>query len=255
VNHRQAQTLGLFIVLAVLCGSAAAQSLENILNRMEQAQSASLAQSPYTLTRSYQFFGSDANRTTSQVLATVQFQPPDQKSYNIERSSGSGQGLKVVKKVLDHETQAARAPQAGEISRQNYDFRYVRSETRNGRLCHVLEMNPKRKERDSVHGQVWVDADTFLIQHVEGELAKSPSWWIKDVHVAADYGRLAGIWLQTSLLAVANVRILGKHSMLAQDLSCQKSGELASLQPAPIPASRAVKHRRIWAPPATILRP
>ena len=254
MNSRQSNIIGLLIVLAFVCGSAAAQSLEDILNRMEQAQNAGVAQTPYTLTRSYQFFGSDANRTTSQVLATVQFQPPDQKSYNIERSSGSGQGLKVVKKVLDHETREARS-QDGDINRQNYDFRYLRSEMRNGRPTHVLAMDPKHKEKDTVRGQVWVDAETYLIQHVEGELAKSPSWWIKDVHVAADYGRLAGMWLQTSLLAVANVRILGKHSMLAQDLSCQKTGELASLQPAPISVSRAVKHRRIWAPPATILKP
>jgi len=254
VNNRQAQTLGLFIVFALLCGTAAAQSLENILNRMEQAQSASAAQDPYTLTRSYQFFGSDASRTTSQILATVQFQPPDQKSYNIEHSSGSSQELKIVKKVLDHETNATRS-QGSDINRQNYDFRYVRSEMRNGRLCHVLEMDPKRKEKDFVRGQLWVDSDTFLVQHVEGELAKSPSWWVKEVHVAADYSRLAGIWLQTSMLAVANVRILGKHSMLAKAMSCQRTSEVAALQPAQMPPAKSTRHHRIWAPPATIIKP
>src|SRR5205085_6952556 len=78
VTHRQAQTIALLFVLAVLCGMATAQSsepqLENILVRMEQAQSANPAQTPYTLTRAYRFFGSDPAQATSQVLATVEFQ-------------------------------------------------------------------------------------------------------------------------------------------------------------------------------------
>lgn len=195
--------------------------LQTIVNRMEQAQAAAHAQNlPYTVTRSYQFFGSDANTPTSEVVAQVQYQPPGTKSFTIKQASGSGQGPKIVKEVLQHESDAAKnATGAGMITRANYDFQFVRAESLNGVPCYVLQMDPKHETKDAVRGQAWVDANSYLIRHVEGDLTKSPSWWVKDVHVVLDFGRIAGIWLQTATLAVANVRFLGKHTMLAQNLA------------------------------------
>ena len=194
--------------------------LQTILSRMEQAQAVAHAQTvPYTVTRSYQFFGSDSNKPSSEVVAQVDYQPPATKSFTIKQASGSGQGPKIVKQVLQHESDAAKTANAGMITRANYDFEFVRAESLNGAPCYVLQLEPKHGSRDVVRGQAWVDANTYLIRHVEGDLTKSPSWWVKDVHVVLDFGRIAGMWLQTATLAVANVRFFGKHTMLAQNLA------------------------------------
>ena len=199
---------------------SATPDLETIVSRMEQAQTAAHEQNQaYTVTRNYQFFGADRSKLSSQVVAQVEYQPPATKSFTIKQASGSGQGTKIVKQVLQHESDAAKNSNGGLITRANYDFEFVRAENLNGAPCYVLKLDPKHESKDAVRGQAWVDANSYLIRHVEGDLTKNPSWWVKDVHVVMDFGRIAGVWLQTATLAVANVRFLGQHSMLAQNVA------------------------------------
>lgn len=198
--------------------SAGQPDLAAILDRMEQAQAAAHAQNaPYTVTRSYRFFASDAEKPNSEVLAKVDFKPPTREDFAI--TQGSGETAKIVKQVLQHESDMGKNPGQGVVSRANYDFELLRTEKLNGVPCYVLALRPKHESKEAVRGQAWVDANSYLIRHVEGELAKSPSWWVKDVHVAMDYERIAGIWLQIEMQAVANVRLIGKHTMLAQNLA------------------------------------
>jgi hypothetical protein len=227
---------------------AATPDLQTILSRMEQAQTAAHAQNlAYTVTRSYQFFGADRSKLSSQVVAQVEYQPPATKSFTIKQTSGSGQGPKIVKQVLQHESDAAKNSNGGLITRANYDFEFVRTENLNGAPCYVLKLDPKHDSKDAVRGQAWVDANSYLIRHVEGDLTKSPSWWVKDVHVVMDFGRIAGIWLQTATLAVANVRFLGRHSMLAQNVA------LTVMSPAMLASSgRVVASGRAAALPRVI---
>ena len=84
-----------------------------------------------------------------------------------------------------------------------------------------------------------MDRDTYLIHRFEGGLAKSPSWWIKDLKLFTIYGDLGGIWLPTSSKGVAEVRMVGPHSMTERILEYRASrpvvegpaAELARLQP------------------------
>ena len=127
--------------------SAAIPDLNTILSRMEQAQAESHAHmSPYSVTREYKFFGEDQQHAKSQVLARVDFAPPNQKDYTIEQSSGSGQGEKITRKVLDHEKQIAKGDDSGALNRENYDFEYLRTEGMNGRRAYVLQLTPKHSE-------------------------------------------------------------------------------------------------------------
>jgi outer membrane lipoprotein-sorting protein len=255
VRFRSTNQLALFtIVLVVIFGSlpAVAQAsgsvpdLNTILDRMEQAEAVAHAQAPaYSVTRAYKFYSSDSQKPNSEVVAKVEYLPPTQKTFNIEQQQGSGQGAKIVRKVLEHETESAKK-QDGEhcFSRNNYDFEFVRTDRLDGRPVYVLNITPKHNDKDSVKGQIWVDANTYLVRRVEGDLAKSPSWWIKDVHLVLNYGRVAGIWLQTATLAVANVRFFGRHSMVEEALACQPKFDLARATP--------LVNRNITVLPATL---
>ena len=92
----------------------------------------------------------------------------------------------------------------------NYDFRFIREADVSGQRCYVLELLPRRKEKHLLHGDIWVDANTYLLRRFEGELAKTPSWWVRDVSVTFVYGDVGGMWLQTASEAAADVRILGR---------------------------------------------
>lgn len=195
--------------------------LEMIVSRMEQAQTTlRTQQQAYTVIRDYQFFNGESLVPASQILVKIDFQPPSTKHFSIQKAQGSGQGEKIVRKVLEHEQAAAKDEGSHEISSKNYNFKFIRTDLLQGRSCYVLQLIPKQEEKNAIRGEVWIDADTYLIRHIDGELAKSPSWWVKDVHVTLEYGAMAGIWLQTAMHAVAHVRLFGQHVLLAQDVDC-----------------------------------
>ena len=217
---------------------------------MEQAQAESHTRMlPYSLTREYKFFGDDQQHAKSQVLAKVDFAPPNEKNYTIEQSSGSGQGEKIARKILDHEKQMTRGDStSGALTRDNYDFEYLRSEPMNGRRAYVLQLTPKHSDKNLIKGLAWVDAETFHPLRIEGEPAKSPSWWVKNLKLSLTFGRVGDMWLQTGTQAVANVRLLGQHTMIARDVNYELPVQVAQVMvPKPlIPSSNqlsAVKKR------------
>ena len=62
-------------------------------------------------------------------------------------------------------------------------------------------------------GQIWVDANTFRIRRIEGVPIKSPSLWIKDIHITVQFALLNGMWMPVSFDAIATVRFLGQYTL------------------------------------------
>jgi hypothetical protein len=88
-------------------------------------------------------------------------------------------------------------------------------------------MLPRRKDKTLLRGQIWVDTTTYLLRRTEGEPGKPPSWWLRDPRIVLVYGDVSGMWLQTGSESTANVRFIGPHTMVAQDIK-YKVGELAA---------------------------
>ncbi len=218
---------------------------------MEQAQAESHARmSAYSVTREYKFFGDDQQHAKSEVVAKVDFAPPNQKNYTIEQSSGSGQGEKITRKVLDHEKSIAKGDSSSGLDRENYDFTYLRCELVNGRPAYVLQLTPKHNDKNLIKGQAWIDKETFHPLKIEGEPAKSPSFWVKNVKLSLTFGKVGDMLLQTGTQAVASVRFLGQHTMIARDVNYELPVQMAALStPKPLPAPpiqvAAVKKRPI----------
>ena len=139
-----------------------------------------------------------------------------------------------MQRVLDHETEASKGNQARtRITSDNYDFALVGEAIFDGRPCYVLGLKPKRKEKELVSGDAWVDKRSFFILHIEGESSKAPSWWLKSVRVKMSFGDFSGVWLQTSMEAVADVRLLGFHTLTSRILDYRGSDMSASTELAP----------------------
>ena len=223
VRQQTSWLLFLHLVAVVACASAQTGStvptVETIVARMARARAENRARfRPYIVTRDYMLFGKERDKTKSQVIADVAFVPPDSKKYTIQQTNGSGLGGMIVRRMLANEAEVTKDYASTDFSLDNYGFRFLREEDVSGQRCYALELLPRRKDIHLLHGNVWVDANTYLPRRFEGELAKAPSWWVRDVRVAFVYGKVGGMWLQTASEASANVRILGRSTMVSQDV-------------------------------------
>jgi len=211
------------VFLATLASSSQAPSstaeiqspdLNLILQGLEDAQHRDPAQSrPYEVTREYKVFRGDDRQPTSEVTAQINFVPPDTKTYKITQARGNSRGEKMVRELLDRETESARKRHGSEISRTNYDFVFLRQENFGVVPEYVLRIVPKRKDKYLLRGQIWVDASTFRIRRVEGVPAKSPSFWIKNIHITLQFAELNSMWVPVSFDAIATVRLLGQYTL------------------------------------------
>lgn len=213
---------------------SSAHLAETIVARMAQARTEGRARlRPYTVTRSYKLFGRDAGKSKSEVVASIAFAPPDSKKYSIQGTNGSAVGQILVRRMLVGEADVERKHLATDLSADNYDFRFIRQEEVVGQRCYVLELLPRRKEQYLLRGNLWVDAETYLPLRFEGAFAKSPSWWVRDVHLTFVYGDVGGMWLQTSTEAAADVRILGMSKMVSRDMKYKITELVATSSGAP----------------------
>lgn len=204
--------------------------VNTVVDRMEAAQEKNHENfRPYTVTREYRLYEEQEQQPKSDVIADVSFVPPDRQTYTIEQSEGISRGLAIVRHVLDAEAHAMAKPNApAAITRRNYDFKLVGEEVRDGQPCWVIELDPKREDKMLIRGKAWVDKETYLIHTIQGQLAKSPSWWLKSVNTRIDFGSAAGMWLQTQSRADADVRIFGMHTFTSQALKLQTEDQVAT---------------------------
>ena len=258
VGARRRTSWLLFLYLVAAMASASAQTgssvptAETIIASMAQARAENRARlRPYVVTREYKLYGKEKQPSKSEVVADVAFVPPDSKEYTIQQIKGSGLGKMIIGRMLAREAEVTKDYGATDISADNYDFRFIREEEVSGQRCYVLELLPKRKDKNLLRGNIWVDANTYLLRRTEGQPAKAPSWWVRDVRIALRYGDVGGMWLQTASEATARVRILGPCTMVSRDVKYKMTelvADASSAQTNPM-AGRSLRQRVIPRPP------
>jgi len=98
-------------------------------------------------------------------MAQINFVPPAIKTYKITQARGNSKGEKIVRELLDRETESAKKGPGSEINRTNYDFVFLRQEQFGLAPEYVLRIVPKRKDKYLLRGQIWVDANTGRMIH------------------------------------------------------------------------------------------
>ncbi|HLG94708.1 MAG TPA: hypothetical protein VKX49_00200 [Bryobacteraceae bacterium] len=181
------------------------------IERVEQ-QNPALSRA-HEVTRRYKAFYGDDTQPSAEITARMSFTPPDRSTFQIIQASGNPRGEKIVRDILEQETAPATAGHNGAINRTNYDFVFLRQENFGLIPEYVFRIVPKRKEKRLILGHIWVDEKTFRIRRIEGVPVKSPSLWIKDIHLTLQYADVNGMWMPVSLDAIATVRILGRYTL------------------------------------------
>ena len=233
--------LALLALTSAVCVAQAAPSLEQIVAAVEQRQADNHAAArPYSMVREYRLFGSEsAQQPESIVVARIEYIAPDHTEYAILTSSGSSRGVGIVHRILENETELHKDPQNFGINSGNYKFTSEGEQTVDGHRCYVLRLEPKRKDHRLVDGRAFVDADSHQIRLIQGEEAKSPSWWLKKVQLTMHYGDIGGVWAPVSTQAVADVRWFGKRLFTSRELSGSVGSAVAEARAAQLQRGQA----------------
>ncbi len=174
-----------------------------------------LALVAYQSTRVYrlEYKGFPGGRTAEMVV-DVKYQAPGTKEFEIVSATGSKQVIdRVFKKLLQGEKEAFERENQERIAinQENYEFTLISYEDEPGAPAYVLSLKPRTKNKYLFQGRIWVDAEQFAVIRIEGEPARSPSFWIKDTKVEILYVNVKDFWLPAHHHSVTSVR-LGGHA-------------------------------------------
>jgi len=229
IDKRDSLIVLLFLVAAIWFfpdslhaqeAKAAPPNLNSILDSLERTAEQNPALSrPHEVTREYKVFEGDNPKPMSDVMTQIKFTPPDIKTFIITDAQGNPRGKKIVSAILEQEVVSAKEGHRGDISRSNYDFVFLREQDFGAVPEYVLHIIPKRKEKGLLLGDIWVDAKTYRIRQIIGVPLKTPSFWIKDLHITVQYAAVNEMWIPVSVDAIATIRFLGIYSLSGHDLA------------------------------------
>lgn len=190
-----------------------------ILERMMQADKDRLnALAGYSGERRYRFENKKSNKQ-AEVTVRMACGSDGVKTFEVVSENGSGFVRNhIIRKMIEAEEEASQKGERKEskIIPENYEFHLVGTEPLDGRDSYVLEITPKQPTRFSIRGRIWVDAEDFAIARVEGQPGKSPSMWIRSVHIEQTYGRNGRFWLPSRNHSVAQARIFGETEVVIE---------------------------------------
>jgi hypothetical protein len=100
------------------------------------------------------------------------------------------------------------------LSPENYNLELTGEESVEGVRAWVLKVSPKVDNKFTYRGRVWVSADDYAVMRIQGEPAKSPSWWINRASFDSRYVRRGEFWLLGRNVSTSHVRIGGEATLM-----------------------------------------
>lgn len=166
-------------------------------------------------TRTYhlQYHGFLGTREAGMKVIST-YTAPDKLDFSVVSESGSKLLLnRVLLKLLDSERDAFKDQKQIELSPANYNFQSEGMETSESYPYYVLEVTPRKENKFLYRGKVWIDAYAFALAHLEGQPAKSPSFWIKDTQIDSDWRDVEGFWLIQHSRSMSHIRVGGTATL------------------------------------------
>jgi hypothetical protein len=115
---------------------------------------------------------------------------------------------RVLQSEVDHlekddATQTAIAP-------ANYKFSYKGQADTQGHLVHVFQVKPHHKRPGLFKGRIYLDARSGSLVRVEGNIVKSPSFFVKHIQFEQEYADFESFTLPVHNHTEARARIVGR---------------------------------------------
>jgi len=156
-------------------------------------------------------------KTDSTMYVQTVFRRPDQLQSTVTSHEGSNLiRSRVFDKILEaeNETHARKDKQQVDIIPANYNFELAGTEDCNGRSCYHMLISPRRRDKYSLDGEVWIDAEDYSIVRIHGAPARRPSIWTLKTEIDRRYKKVDGVWLPERMDSSSNIMIAG-HSVLS----------------------------------------
>ena len=127
----------------------------------------------------------------------------------------SGDGFvknNIISRLLQSEVDHVEKddPALTAITPANYKFSYKGASFIDDRLVHVFQVKPHKKRAGLFKGRVYLDAHTGALVRVEGNVVKSPSFFVKRIEFVQDYTDVQSFTLPAHIHSEAKARIVGR---------------------------------------------
>jgi outer membrane lipoprotein-sorting protein len=171
----------------------------------------------YTATRRYIAVNKSRH---AEMLVHVECASDGAKQFTIVSEEGSGAIRKhVFQKLLSEETEASRrgTRNGTRLTPANYDFQVAGQETLETGPAYLLEVAPKTPNKYLIKGKIWVDTNDYSIVRIDGQPARNPSFWVRNVHFVHTYQKVGQFWFASSTDTTSQVRIFGDSELSIQN--------------------------------------
>lgn len=173
-------------------------TVDQIVQRLVERNAARAEQlQHYSCKRHYHldYHGFPSSREASMDV-DVTFNAPAAKTFTVTSESGSKMlADRVFRRLMESEKEAALAPARTALTRENYSFELVGTDTYAGRTSYILMVTPRGESRFLYKGKIWVDGKDFAVTRIDAEPAKNPSFWIKKTDIHHQYMKVGEFWL------------------------------------------------------------
>ena len=141
--------------------------------------------------------------------AATEYSPEAGFDYHVTAEGGSGviRG-KVLRAVLQREREVISQGNTARSSLARANYTFQPNGVDDTGLANVL-LSPRRKEPELVAGTMFLQPSGGNLVRLEGRLAKSPSFWVKNVDIVRKYEEILGVVVPVALESTAEVRMLG----------------------------------------------
>jgi hypothetical protein len=142
----------------------------------------------------------------------TEFTPERGLTYTVLSEGGSSRiRSRALRTVLDREVEASRSADARAAAFSTENYRYQLG----GVLPNAVQIGlmPRREDPRLINGLATMDQRTAELSYVEGDLAKSPSFWVRDVRIARRYSKIGEVTLPVDVRSTARVRMFGPAEM------------------------------------------
>ena len=174
---------------------------KDLVQRIDNAQSARETDlAGYRVTEHYYVLRNGNTQPVADAVVQTVYKRGEGKEFNvISRSGSSFLQRNLIDRVLAEEKNISNGElrKSVLVTSANYIMEFVRAEQLAGRNCFIVKLTPKRKSPYLVNGQVWIDAHTYDIAHIEGRPSAAPSMWVGLPMIRRDYRQLEGFSMAT----------------------------------------------------------
>lgn len=145
------------------------------------------------------------------LVANVAYDPDGAMHFQVVSKQGWISGNASLRQALETESQISRPMTRPMtlINKDNYALQMMGTALLNGRTAYVIHVVPRRQEVYLFQGKIWVDAEDYALARIEGELAKTPSIWIRSVSFTLEFRKNGEYWFPWLSTSTSDVRIFG----------------------------------------------